>query len=471
MASIPVVLLNGTTADANEVMADFNEIYSNIDQTNIGTPNKTGTGRIVLDTNPTISGLTLSNPTITGNITGTPTWLGRPTFSVGLTVPTTQTITLNAGGTTGITENSANLATFFVNGSPSMRFRDSGVSIEPTTRFSLDGGGNDYLTSPSNDNIQIVTNGVESGTFSSLGLSMNGGRGLFVQSGDNVGFDGGGDTYIYESAANNLKTVVGGVTVSDQSAIDFTLGAAIDFKIQSTKRIYLDGGLDTYLTESSANNIAFTAGGTNTFSINASGAYVNSGSLGVLTASPSYPIHLRSTTPASTYMAVENTGNEVVGYRFINSVGEWTLRENGSQIELNDVTAGSTAFSVTAIGGTNIMSVNSQFQFRPVALSTFTVTTGSATQQTSSYVKTIVITGTLNATGDVQITIPTGLTVYGMLISNEDSSGSGVYRVSNYISYADSGDNLYTPSTGVFRWFSNNNDYPNCAFNMIIWYT
>lgn len=223
MASIPVVLLNGTTADANEVMADFNEIYSNIDQTNIGAPNKTGTGRIVLDTNPTISGLTLSNPTITGNITGTPTWLGRPTFSVGLTVPTTQTITLNAGGTTGITENSANLATFFVNGSPSMRFRDSGVSIEPTTRFSLDGGGNDYLTSPSNDNIQIVTNGVESGTFSSLGLSMNGGRGLFVQSGENIGFDGvAGNTFINEVSTDILRSVVGGNDALRMQRVDST---------------------------------------------------------------------------------------------------------------------------------------------------------------------------------------------------------------------------------------------------------
>jgi hypothetical protein len=35
LATIQVILLNGTTADANEVMQDFNEIYTNIDNSNI----------------------------------------------------------------------------------------------------------------------------------------------------------------------------------------------------------------------------------------------------------------------------------------------------------------------------------------------------------------------------------------------------------------------------------------------------
>lgn len=35
MAVIPVILLNGTLADANEVMADFNEIYTNITNVNV----------------------------------------------------------------------------------------------------------------------------------------------------------------------------------------------------------------------------------------------------------------------------------------------------------------------------------------------------------------------------------------------------------------------------------------------------
>ena len=49
MATEPLILLNGTLADANEVMALFNEIYTNIDQTNVQTANKVGTGRFVLE--------------------------------------------------------------------------------------------------------------------------------------------------------------------------------------------------------------------------------------------------------------------------------------------------------------------------------------------------------------------------------------------------------------------------------------
>lgn len=211
MASIPVVLLNGTTADANEVMADFNEIYSNIDQTNIGVPNKTGTGRIVLDTNPTISGITTSNPTISGNITGTPTFLGRPTFSVGLTVPTTQTITLNVGGTTGITENSSNLATFFVNGSPSMRFRDAGVSIESGTAFWLDGGGDTYITESSANVMNFFIGGASRFACNTSLIQASSGVSIAVQPGSSLFVDGGGDTYIDEVSANVLRSVVGGI--------------------------------------------------------------------------------------------------------------------------------------------------------------------------------------------------------------------------------------------------------------------
>lgn len=65
MATIPLILLNGTTADANEVMDLFYEIYGDIDETNVQPPNKTGTGPFVLGNAPTIN-----NPIFTGVITG-----------------------------------------------------------------------------------------------------------------------------------------------------------------------------------------------------------------------------------------------------------------------------------------------------------------------------------------------------------------------------------------------------------------
>lgn len=91
MATLPVTLLNGTTADANDVMDDFNEIYDNIDQTNIGASNKTGSGKIVLQTSPTIT-----TPTLSGAVSGTysltnPAISGTVDMSAG-----TVAVTLNA---------------------------------------------------------------------------------------------------------------------------------------------------------------------------------------------------------------------------------------------------------------------------------------------------------------------------------------------------------------------------------------
>jgi len=75
LAVIPVILLNGTTADANDVMDDFNEIYTNILSINIGAGGATGTGLFVLQ----------DNPTINGNVAGTVDFTGPVSFTGGIT--------------------------------------------------------------------------------------------------------------------------------------------------------------------------------------------------------------------------------------------------------------------------------------------------------------------------------------------------------------------------------------------------
>lgn len=49
MATPPLILLDGTTAYASDVMALFNELYSNIAPNNVQPSNKIGTGRFVLE--------------------------------------------------------------------------------------------------------------------------------------------------------------------------------------------------------------------------------------------------------------------------------------------------------------------------------------------------------------------------------------------------------------------------------------
>jgi len=68
MAVLAIILLNGTTADANQVMSDFYPLYQDMAPVNVAAGNKTGTGRFVLDTGPTITNPILVGPTFSGSV-------------------------------------------------------------------------------------------------------------------------------------------------------------------------------------------------------------------------------------------------------------------------------------------------------------------------------------------------------------------------------------------------------------------
>jgi hypothetical protein len=66
--------------------------------------------------------------------------------------------------------------------------------------------------------------------------------------------DGGGDTYIYESSGNDIRVKAGGNT-----AFDFIATGA---GVPATQKLYVDGGSNTYIQEPAADQMAFvTAGG------------------------------------------------------------------------------------------------------------------------------------------------------------------------------------------------------------------
>lgn len=219
--SVPYTFVPFTTIYSAQANSNFSHLV-NDGNTHEGATtgvHGVGVGQIVGTTlAQTLTNKTINGGVLTGTFTGTPTYSGRPIFSAGLTVPTTQTISLNVGATSRITESSADTIQIITGGTLGLQIDGSNVSlgnralaIQSAQRFYLDGGGDTYLTEPSANNIQIVTAGTESGTFNSSGLSMNGGRGLFVQSGDNVGFDGAsGNTAFDEVSADNLRAVIGG---------------------------------------------------------------------------------------------------------------------------------------------------------------------------------------------------------------------------------------------------------------------
>jgi len=219
--SVPYTFVPFTTIYSAQVNSNFSHLVNDGNTHEVATTgvHGVGVGQIVgTALTQTLTNKTINGGALTGTFTGTPAYSGRPIFSVGLTVPTTQTISLNVGATSRITESSADTIQIITGGTLGLQIDGSNVSlgnralaIQSAQRFYLDGGGDTYLTEPSANNIQIVTAGTESGTFNSSGLSMNGGRGLFVQSGDNVGFDGAsGNTAFDEVSADNLRAVIGG---------------------------------------------------------------------------------------------------------------------------------------------------------------------------------------------------------------------------------------------------------------------
>lgn len=74
-------------------------------------------------------------------------------------------------------------------------------------------------------------------------------------------FDDGGDTYIQEEAADTLSVYTGGVRRFQVATASVTFESSVNVNIAATKRLYLDGGSDTYLHERAANVLNATVGG------------------------------------------------------------------------------------------------------------------------------------------------------------------------------------------------------------------
>ena len=79
--------------------------------------------------------------------------------------------------------------------------------------------------------------------------------------------DGGGDTYIVESGANTVDVFIYGQQTL-RFGSDRTASFSFDVKIAAIKKLYLDGGGNTYIVESAADNIDVYTGGVIAVTIN-----------------------------------------------------------------------------------------------------------------------------------------------------------------------------------------------------------
>lgn len=235
----------------------------------------------------------------------------RSAFGIasGWVVDPIQRIYLDGGGDTYIFEVSANLVHFYAGGVNVFAYNATNVganvdfNIPPTKKFFLDGAGDTYLYEVSANRIDMVVGGVNLWNFlttitaTSQDLALNATKRLYLDGGSDtyileaaandlrfiVGtatslrltagaavipatnlfyLDGAGDTYIYENAANSVLLIVGAAQSFRTTTALFELGSGLDFILSTTKRLYLDGGGDTYLYEPSANRLDAIVGGT-----------------------------------------------------------------------------------------------------------------------------------------------------------------------------------------------------------------
>jgi hypothetical protein len=136
---------------------------------------------------------------------------------------------------------------------------NSYFKIKATGRIYLDGGSNTYIVESGADQIDIYTGGT-------LALEILSTQDVALQATKKLYLDGGGNTYIHESAGDNLEIVVAG-------AIAFTCLGSNDVAIEATGKLYFDGGDDTYMDEGSGNKVGFVAAATAVFNYQAGGVY------------------------------------------------------------------------------------------------------------------------------------------------------------------------------------------------------
>lgn len=133
----------------------------------------------------------------------------------------------------------------------------------------LDGGSNTYISESTADRIELTTGGTVRFRLDNSGFLNILATDVYIASVKRLYLDGGSDTYISESTGNRLSFVTGNTEVF---RMDATTGfvsvlGVTDFSIPTLRGLYLDGGGDTLIKESSANVISFVAGGNEQFKI------------------------------------------------------------------------------------------------------------------------------------------------------------------------------------------------------------
>jgi hypothetical protein len=150
-----------------------------------------------------------------------------------------------------------------------------GFALPATSKLYFDGGNDTYIFEQAANRIEVIAGGVLSAVILNGTFSVNGD--LFIPATERLYLDGGGDTYFTESSANTAHLVAGGNAVWWATATAFQFSSNVDVQVQPAKKLYLDGGGDTYIAETSANIVNLYAGGTAAVGYSATALSIPSG--------------------------------------------------------------------------------------------------------------------------------------------------------------------------------------------------
>jgi hypothetical protein len=163
-------------------------------------------------------------------------------------------------GTLAVNTAASNLASIQTDGTVRV---GGDLIINPQNKFYLDGdggfsgGGDTYIYEKGSNWLALATAGVD-------GFAVSGGDGIAIASGKRFFLDGlgmTGDTFIRESSANNMQLVSGGsvgINISPSGVVTF--GA--DIVIAATNRVSLDGGANDFISNSATGIMDFQVEGT-----------------------------------------------------------------------------------------------------------------------------------------------------------------------------------------------------------------
>jgi hypothetical protein len=168
---------------------------------------------------------------------------------------------------------------FWANGTERLVLDTSGnLSLDATKKLYLDGGGSTYIAETAGDLVDMVVGGVTLMRFEESGTDS-----VFTNDNVQLGVGVHKDFVMYHNGTHNYAKLVNGNLyftdeLNNNILIVYREGGGIqlaegDLKIPATSKLYLDGGSDTYIYEAGANVIDFVTAGSRTMQMANTYAY------------------------------------------------------------------------------------------------------------------------------------------------------------------------------------------------------